>query len=64
MIKKIFLVMAVLMILTLAVGCSQNSEEMSESNEDIQEVTLCESWAFEHFSTVLTPENSTNYGLS
>ena len=62
--KRLVLMMTVLMILTLAVGCSQNSEEMSESNEDIQEITLCESWAFEQFFPVLTPENSTNYGLS
>ncbi|MCG8514876.1 MAG: ABC transporter substrate-binding protein, partial [Halanaerobiales bacterium] len=65
MAKKLsVMTMAVLMLVTLAAGCSQNSGEMSESNEDIQEITLCESWAFEQFFPVLTPENSTNYGLS
>ncbi len=66
MIKRLLsMTAAVFMILTLAVGCSQNSEEMSESDEDIQEITLCESWSFESgFSTIVTPENNTNYALS
>ena len=64
MIKRLAFMMALLMILTLAVGCSQNSEEMTATKKDIKEITLCESWTFEQFSPVLTPENSTNYGLA
>ena len=61
MIKRLVLMMTVLMFLILAVGCSQNSEEMSEPNEDIQEITLCENWGFDAgFSTIVTPEKHPN----
>ncbi len=60
MIKRLVM-MAVLMLLILAAGCSQNSEEMSEPNEDIREITMCESWGFEAgFSTIVTPEKHPN----
>ena len=38
--KRLVLTLAVLILLTLAIGCLQNSEEMTEPNEDIQEITL------------------------
>lgn len=59
--KRLVLTMAVLMLLTLAVGCSKNSKEMSELNEDIQEITLCENWGFEAgFSTIVMPDTHPN----
>ncbi len=62
MIKRLALMMAVLMLLTLAIGCSQNNEEMTEPNEDIQEITLCESWGFAAgFPTIFTPGKHPNY---
>lgn len=62
MIKRLVLMMAVLILLTLAIGCSQNSEEMTEPNEEIQEITLCESWGFEAgFPTIFTPGKHPNY---
>ena len=65
MIKKyLFITMAALFSLTLIVGCSPNREVSNGPAKDIHEITLCESWAFEQFSPVFTPENSTNYGLS
>ena len=84
MIKRLVTIMvAVLMILTLAVGCfggTQVTNSEGEQNkaqdgankdispqkaERIKEITLCESWRFEAgFPTVLTPENSTNHGIT
>ncbi|MCG8515256.1 MAG: ABC transporter substrate-binding protein, partial [Halanaerobiales bacterium] len=59
MIKKSLLVMlAVLMSLTLVVGCSQNNETNSEPTEETQEITLCETWGFEAgFQTIFMTEH-------
>ncbi len=59
--KKIFLVMAVLMISALTVGCSQDRTAVNNPTDDIKEITLGESWHFEQFLTVMTPANSKNY---
>ena len=53
------------MLLTLTVGCSPNTAADDDPAEKkTKEITLCESWDFELFYPVLTPGNSTNYGLT
>ena len=62
MIKRLVLMMTVLILLILVVGCSQNNEITNEMTEEIQEITLCESWGFEAgFPTIFTPGKHPNY---
>lgn len=58
--KRLLLSLAVIVLLTIAVGCTKESEH----NRGSKQITLSESWGFEQFLTVVTPANSKNYGLA
>ncbi|MCG8403494.1 MAG: ABC transporter substrate-binding protein [Firmicutes bacterium] len=63
--RLLIMATAALTFLTLTVGCSPDTEVATgknAGNEPVKAVTLCENWKFEHFYTVLTPENSNNLG--
>ena len=63
MIKRLLsMTTAVFMILTLAVGCSQDTGAVKNPTENIKEITLGEGWGFEDgFYTIRTPDRFSNY---
>ena len=63
MIKKILQILLIAVLVCAAVaGCSNTK---ANTEPQVKEITLCESWDFEKgFSTVITPEVSSNFGLS